>query len=542
MQISKVHLASQNKMLNDFVNGNESISSFFGATPLNKEEMEIRIKHVMDRQYKRSELVAALEHFHKKHQASDESNENVRKLLKDDTFVVIGGQQAGLLTGPLYSIHKIISIIQLAKKYEQDFNVSVVPVFWIAGEDHDIDEINHIHTIENHKIKKQTFYQKTTFSHAASKTVLDKQEMKKWIEKIIKTYDETSFTNDLVFELNKIVEDSSTYVDFFAKVIFKLFKKEGLVLIDADDLMVRELESSLFTEMICKQDIVRSVLKDSKSRLVKAGYGETLQISEQSIHLFYHSNEGRQLLEVSETDGIFQTKNKSYSFTEAELSKIAKESPYLLSNNVVTRPIMQEYLFPTLAFVGGPGEVAYWAELKDIFNVFNLEMPPVFLRHMFTLFERNIVSALEDFSLNTDEVLEGSIEEKKSKWLNDQVKINYKEDFLNAKKLLEELHLPLQEVTKNVTPNLIDFSKKNFLKLEDQLLLLERKIDESILKQHEELLAKWDRIICSITPNGKPQERVLNIMYYINKYGFDFVHDLCGLELSWDFSHQIVKL
>lgn len=542
MQISKVHLAGQNKLLNDFLNGKESISSFFGADPLKREEMEIRMKNVMNRVYNRQGLVDALELFHQKHDASVESQENVKKLLNEDTFVVIGGQQAGLLTGPLYTIHKMISIIQLAKKYENEFNISVVPVFWIAGEDHDIDEINHIHTIEHSEVKKQTYYQKTTYSHSASKTVLDKKEMKNWIQKIVKTFEETNYTNDLLLEIDHILEESVTYVDFFAKILFKLFRKEGLVLIDADDPNIREIEVSMFEKMILKQDIVRSVLKDTKSKLSKAGYSETLQISEQSIHLFYHSKEGRQLLEVGESEGIFQTKNKSYQFTKEELLQLAKEHPSVLSNNVVTRPIMQEFLFPTLAFVGGPGEVAYWAELKDIFEVFDLEMPPVFLRHMFTIYERNIVSAMEDFSLGIEESLQISLVEKKNSWLKEQINVDYKDVFSHSREVLLQLHEPLQEVTKNVAPNLKDFSKKNYLKIEEQILLLERKIEESILKQHEEQIAKWNRIIHSISPNGKPQERVLNIFYYLNKCGFDFVHHLCELELSWDSSHQVVKL
>ncbi|WP_430509401.1 bacillithiol biosynthesis cysteine-adding enzyme BshC [Gottfriedia solisilvae] len=542
MQISKVHLAGQNKLLNDFLNGKESISSFFGANPLKKEEMEFRIKNVMNRSYNRQGLVDALELFHQKHHASIESQENMKKLRNEDTFVVIGGQQAGLLTGPLYTIHKIISIIQLAKKYEDELNISVVPVFWIAGEDHDIDEINHIHTIDDHEVKKQTYYSKDTHSFSATKTELDQKEMKNWILKIVKSFEETNYTNDLLQELNKTLEESVTFVDFFAKLLFRLFAKEGLVLIDADDPNIRALEGLMFEEMVSKQDIVRSVLKDTKSKLIKSGYQETLQISEQSIHLFYHSKEGRQLLEVGESEGVIQTKNKSYQFTKDELIRLAIEQPTLLSNNVVTRPIMQEYLFPTLAFVGGPGEIAYWAELKDIFEVFNLEMPPVFLRHMFTIFERNIVSAMEDFSLGIDESLQISLEEKKNSWVKAQISVDYKDVFDQSRKALLQLHEPLQEVTKEVAPNLNDFSKKNYSKIEEQILLLERKIEESILKRHEEQIAKWNRIIHSISPNGRPQERVLNIYYYINKYGPDFVHQLCELTLSWDYAHQVVEL
>jgi bacillithiol biosynthesis cysteine-adding enzyme BshC len=377
---------------------------------------------------------------------------------------------------------------------------------------------------------------------SASKTEIDKNEMKKWLLKIFKTFEETEYTNDLIADLDKMISESNTYVDFFAKIIFKMFKKEGLVLIDADDPNVRKLESDLFEEMINRQDIVRSVLKDTKRKLTNTGYQETLFISEQAIHLFYHSNEGRQLLEVTENEDQFSTKNKRVNFTKEDLCKVAKNTPELLSNNVVTRPIMQEYLFPTLAFVGGPGEIAYWAELKEVFKVFDLEMPPVFLRHMFTVFERNILSAMEDFSITIESSLQNSIEALKLKWLDEQVQVDYKSMFSSALKSLEDLHKPLQEITSSITPNLKDFSKKNYKKIEDQVKLLESKIEETIFKQNEEQINKWNRIISSVSPSGKPQERVLNVFYFINKYGFDFVHELCELDLSWDYAHQIIKI
>jgi uncharacterized protein YllA (UPF0747 family) len=161
---------------------------------------------------------------------------------------------------------------------------------------------------------------------------------------------------------------------------------------------------------------------------------------------------------------------------------------------------------------------------------------------MFTVFERNILSAMEDFSITIESSLQNSIEALKLKWLDEQVQVDYKSMFSSALKSLEDLHKPLQEITSSITPNLKDFSKKNYKKIEDQVKLLESKIEETIFKQNEEQINKWNRIISSVSPSGKPQERVLNVFYFINKYGFDFVHELCELDLSWDYAHQIIKI
>jgi len=542
MKISQIKTAHSNKLVNDFINGETNIKNFFNRSPLVKEAVEKRVQFLKTQQYKRSELVDALLSFHKKYDAGEQAVQNVQKLLNDDTLVVIGGQQAGLLTGPLYSIHKIISIINLAKKYEEDYGLSVVPVFWIAGEDHDLDEINHVFIQMKNQIKKQTYFERNSSAYSASKTILDQNELRKWLTKIFESYEETNYSNELLKLVEEIAVGSETFVDFFAKLSFRLFEKEGLVLIDADDEVVRQIESKMFGEMICKQVEVRHALKTTQTKLIEEGYQQSLHIAENSIHLFYHANEGRQLLEVNEDNELFMTKNKQYRFTKDELLQLASEKPHFLSNNVVTRPVMQEFLFPTLAFVGGPGEIAYWAELKEVFNVFQMEMPPVFLRHSFTIIERNILSAMNDFHVEIEDIFSPAFTELKEKWLQNELKINYKEKIQAVRDQIKEIHVPLQKMVAETTPNLKDFAKENYRKIDEQLSFIEKKMEQTIEKQHSEQIQKWDRILNQLCPNNKPQERVWNVFYYLNKYGLNFVHDLCSLELTWDNEQQIVLM
>jgi len=542
MKISQIKTTHSNKLVNDFINGETNIKKFFNWSPLVKEDIEKRVQFLKTQQYNRSELVDALLSFHKKYNAGEKAVQNVQKLLNDDTFVVIGGQQAGLLTGPLYSIHKIISIINLAKKYEEDYGLSVVPVFWIAGEDHDLDEINHVFIQLKNQIKKQTYFHRNASAHSASKTILDQNELRKWLTKIFESYEETNFSNEILTLVEEIAIESETFVDFFAKLSFRLFEKEGLVLIDADDEVVRQIESNMFEKMICMQKEVRHVLNTTQTKLIEQGYQKSLHIAENSIHLFYHANEGRLLLEADEENDLFTTKNKQYCFSKDELLQIANEKPHYLSNNVVTRPVMQEFLFPTLSFVGGPGEIAYWAELKEVFNVFQMEMPPVFLRHSFTIIERNILSAMSDFDVEIEAIFSPEFTQLKEKWLQNELKINYKEEIQAIRDQIKEIHVPLQEMVAETTPNLRDFAKENYRKIDEQLALVEKKMEQTIAKQHDEQIQKWDRILNQLCPNNKPQERVWNVFYYLNKYGLNFVHDLCQLELTWDNEQQIVLL
>ena len=542
MEISNLSLPISNKLVSDYVSGKLDTFRFFDYDLHSPLLYEKRKNDLQTREFHREKLVNHLLRYNERYGCDEKTKTNIEKLADRRSVVVIGGQQSGLLTGPLYTIHKVISILKLAEEQEKELNIPVVPVFWIAGEDHDFAEINHLFVNENNRIKKKIISQKQINKSSVSTMDLDKDVCNRWIEEIFETYTETEFTNDLIHKLKECVNLSSTYVDFFIYIINELFKGTGLVLIDSASKELRAIESGFLTNMIEKNnDIYHSVL-EQQSIIQRNQYNLSIEMPPSSANLFYHHNGERLLLEYDPEHEIFRSKNNECILCLDELIEIAKTQPEKLSNNVVTRPLMQEMLFPTLAFISGHGEVAYWAELKGVFSSFGIKMPPIVPRIMMTLVERSVESDLEELELTVMETVTGGIKSVKDQWLDKQTNNNVEEMVHAAKQEVEQLHKKIRQEAIGVDKSLYDVLLKNADLIQSQFDYITKTVNKHILHRHEVELNKFTRIETSLSPNGSPQERVWNIYYYMNKYGLDFVNNLLSLPMQIDGRHKIIKI
>ncbi|MBO9130272.1 bacillithiol biosynthesis cysteine-adding enzyme BshC [Bacillus sp. 165] len=521
----------------DYMAGKEKMTAHFDYT---MDQMKKRVEDLKGRTYARKELVAHLLRYSERFNAGRKTVENIHALQDENTYVVIGGQQAGLLTGPMYTIHKIISILQLASQQQEKLGVRVVPVFWIAGEDHDIDEVNHIYVMKEKNIKKSVFNQVHKQKSIASETVLDKEVCWNWVQDIFKTYKETAYTNDLLHFIKDCLDKADTYVDFFARIIMELFKEDGLILIDSGDKALRKLEGPFFKTLLAHHEEIQTGLRMQQSVLKESGYTPLIATKEQAVHLFMHIEGERWLLEKEE-NGLFSCKDGAFTFTYEELQKAVEEKPEIFSNNVVTRPLMQEYLFPTLAFIGGPGEVAYWSELKQVFHAVEFHMPPVITRHMISYVERAIEADMKDIGIAVSDVFQKNAAMLREEWLNAQISEPVNQEFTQAREKIEHAHQALRELAGRINPAMESFAKKNQQKIEQQIAILEREIQKTIEVRHDAELNKLRRIEISLQPLGLLQERVWNVCYYLNEYGFDFIRQAVDLPFDWNAHHKIVK-
>lgn len=542
MEIYEISLRATTPLATDYIMGTFPIEKGFVYDISERDAFQRRLRDLNERIYPRQQLVEHLLLYHQKFQASPQTFENIKKLSDPSSVVVIGGQQAGLLTGPLYTIYKIMSIICLAKEQEQKLGVPVVPVFWIAGEDHDIAEVDHVYVAEKGKIKKRTYPHSVQEKRMVAELPIDKQICFQWIKEVVETYGETETTNELLNFLERCIEQANTFVDFFALIVLRLFASEGLVVVNAADESLRAIESDFFATLIERHHEVTNAVLRQQKRLVQLGYRKTLDVHSQSANLFYYDGCERWLLECGEKDELFHNKKGDVVFSKEELLSLAKTSPYKLSNNVVTRPLMQEFLFPTLAFIAGPGEIAYWAELKEAFSLFGYAMPPVVPRLNMTLVERSIQTDLQEIGLTVEEVLRGRINEAKAEWRRRQIQYPLDEMIAQAKERIEKIHRPLREIGMEIDRGLANVLTKNAAFLQSQIDFLHQTLHRSIEKKYEVEWKKFARIEMSLWPNQAPQERIWNIFYYINKYGFDFVERLMGLEYKWNCLHKIVYI
>jgi bacillithiol biosynthesis cysteine-adding enzyme BshC len=542
MEIFEISLPATTPLATDYITGTFPIEKGFAYHVGANDVFKKRMRDVKERTYPRRELVDHLLSYHERFQASQQTLDNIHKLLDPSSVVVIGGQQAGLLTGPLYTIYKIMSILKLAKEQENALGIPVVPIFWIAGEDHDIAEVDHIYVAEEGKITKRTYPHSIQEKRMVSELPIDKQICSQWMKEIVETYGETETTNQLLNFMESCLDQAETFVDFFALIVLRLFSSEGLVVVNAADESLRAIESDFFVTLIERHSEVTNAVLQQQQQLEQLGYRKTLDVHPQSVHLFYYDGRERWLLERGGQEELFRSKKGEIVLSKDELFSLAKTQPHQLSNNVVTRPLMQEFLFPTLAFIAGPGEIAYWAELKEAFSLFGYIMPPVVPRINMTIVERSIHTDLHEIGLTITDVLQGRIEQAKKEWLSRQVHYPLDDTFSNAKASIEEIHRPLREIGMEIDRGLTNLLTKNAALLQSQIDFLQQTLQRALEKKYEVELRKFARIEMSLLPNQAPQERVWNIFYYINKYGFDLLERLMRLEYTWNGLHKIVYI
>lgn len=538
MEIKEISVPQQG-VVADYMNGKKEIQSCFDYM-LTEDAFKQRVQDLREREFFRQDLVTHLLEYNTKLQAGEATIQNVKALGDENTYVVIAGQQAGLLTGPLYTIHKIISVLQLAKEKEESLGVKVVPVFWIAGEDHDMDEINHTFVTKNKKIKKTIFHDRNPKKASASESEISLEDCRKWIEEIFKTYPETNFTKDVLQFIDDSLRKSNTYVDFFGHLIMKMFVNSGLILVDSHHPELRKLEVPFFKQIVSKYKEVQEGLHNQQRVIKELGYKPIIETKSNAVHIFMEIDNERVLLE--DNQGKFVGKDGTYSFSYKELIEEMERSPERFSNNVVTRPLMQEYVFPTLAFIGGPGELAYWSELQQVFHTIGFRMPPVVPRITITYIERDIATDLHDLQLQESDPFLNNVDKLRENWLSNQIEEPIDERFVEAKKEIIDIHKSLQQFVKKIDPGLSAFAGKNEFKINEQIELLERMLKRNVEKKHEVELNKFRRIQFALRPLGAPQERVWNVCYYLNQFGLDFVDRVMEKSFSWNGKHHVIKL
>ncbi len=538
MEYIKMNIPALNSFASDYIKG-EINKSFTEYDWKNESHIQNRVDWLEERTYPRMEMASYIQSFMSKYGLSERVKENINAL-REDALVIVGGQQAGLLTGPLYSIHKIISIIKLAKEQSERLNKTVVPVFWIAGEDHDFPEVNHVYAEEGSELKRIVYPDKPLSKKMISDMVLESGTAKKWLEDVFSLWGETEHTNELMDWAEKALEKSETSTDFFAFLINDLFKDQGLLLVDSGDPDFRKLAGPLYQQIIFETEISRSVIKQ-QSLLKEKGYNPIIELDERCTNLFYYepTTANRLLLEREEGTSDLVGKGSGIKLSQIELDRLLSQHPEYFSTNVVSRPLLQEKLFPVLGFIAGPGEIAYWSEIKPAFNMIGEKMPPIWPRLSFTLLEGNLERLLEELNLSLEKVLKTGCTDEKEKYLHDLYK-QAPDTYRSIIKNLEKDHVTWQHKAVNFDKGLEPLFEKNRQIIKDQLLFMQKKVESHLERKNEETIVKYNRVENRLHPSGGLQERILNPFDFFNHYGTSWVESLLAESLEFDGSHYVV--
>ncbi|AJY76356.1 bacillithiol biosynthesis cysteine-adding enzyme BshC [Paenibacillus beijingensis] len=486
----------------------------------------------------------ALRAYNRRFNASPQT-EAALNLLAEGAPVVVGGQQAVLWTGPMLVIHKALSIVQTAKWASQTLRRPVVPVFWIAGEDHDWDEASHTY-IPHHEegIRKLEVARPAGARTSVSRTALTESKRKEMLAELVASLPDSEHKPQLLDRLCGLVSRCGTLTELCAGMLGMLFGSEGLVLLDSDDPALRRVEGPMFRQLIARNDELEAAYGSASKQVSELGYKPQADAAAGGANLFLFRPVGASEAErtlLFKRDGAFTDKRGVHHWTNGQLLEIAESEPELLSNNVLTRPLMQEYLFPVLSTVLGPGEIAYWAQTGEAFRLFGMEMPIVTPRMGFTLIEPAAAKHMDLFGLSFDDVLH-RFDDHKSAWLKQQDRFGIEMSFAAAKLRFEELYRPLLNMAADVERGLAALGESNLQRILGQIQYMHDKTEQAFRQTQMTSVRRFDAIAGCIAPLGKPQERAVNMLHFWNRYGPGWMEPLLAAPFEPGIGHRIIYL
>ncbi|WP_318615541.1 bacillithiol biosynthesis cysteine-adding enzyme BshC [Sporosarcina sp. YIM B06819] len=538
MKLEVLALQGTNEVMQAYHNDKEFVHTFFDY---GNEENSFpkRLKELEGRPFERRQLAETVRSFMEPFGLSANADKHIKELA-ENAVAVIGGQQAGVLTGPLYSVHKAITVLLLARQQREALGVPVVPVFWVAGEDHDLNEINHTYTELNGRAVKQQYHEKFVLKLMASDAVYDSVKMTSFVKGVFGKFGETSYTKDLLDEVLSAVRQEETFTQFFVRLMNGLFQEEGLLFIDSAFKPLRQLETDYFIRLIEESEQLAGKIADKEELFAAQGFGSPIGADMDAANLFYVHETGRVLL--SRKDGYFVNDSLGLRFTTADMLEIAKEQPWLLSNNVATRPIMQDLVFPVLAFVGGPGEIAYWAVLKEAFHHLGLKMPIIVPRISITLVTPLVKQALDKKSFTVEDVMAGQIFTAREQFVEDLRDEEFNIALDETAEMLSAQYDKIAQLSQRQGAMMQELTQKNLLFHTKQLNYLKAKAEDALLVKHDAALRVFGMLEGELFPEGALQERLYAPYAYLNSYGPTLIQELLQLPFEIDGTHKIVYL
>lgn len=516
MEIVKTAWPALSPFVRDYVDGRAAARARFVYPPFDATAWAARAARLRYPAERRAALADALAAFNRAVGNHPAALTNVERLRDPAALVVVGGQQAGLLTGPLYTVYKALTLIRVARREEARLGRPVVPVFWIAGEDHDVAEPGHVtvltpdRTLETVRLSAQP---KGRVS--VSRWRLPPGELEAVVERVFALLPDTEFKPAWREKLLAFAAESDTLVTFFARVMAELFGKHGLVLLDSGDVRLAPLKADAFRAVVERNDDLRTALAQNAAWFEAQGLTPQVDVRDGDAHLFWTGAGERKKLWVR--DGAFVTDDGTLHLTPSELARRVTDAPEEFSADVVTRPLTQEALLPVLAFVGGPGEIAYWGLYKELFALAGWEMPPVLPRLSVTLVEGTLQKALRRTGLSPLEALVDP-DGLEAAWRKGLGALDFDAAFAEAETALAELYARLAERFAPLGQAARDLAEASRVRAEEGLAWLRRRFEREWEARHEASLRQLHRVRLSLWPKDRLQERVFNIFAYLVRY------------------------
>ena len=509
------------KTMLDYLAKKESIQSFYNNYPdLIGFKNQLEEKEKSFNLESRNILSNSLEKQYQGFDVSEATKKNIALLQQKNTFTVTTGHQLNLFTGPLYFLYKILSTINLAEEISEKFPTkNIVPVYWMATEDHDFEEINYF----NFQEKKVQW----NLESAGAVGRLSTEGLTDVFEEFSSHLGSSKNANQLKKLFSEGYLKHATLADATRYIANELFKEYGLVIVDGDDLALKKLLAPFVKDELENETSFRAV-SETIAALEK---NYKVQVNPRTINLFYlHENSRERILFEN---GVYLINNTDITFSKEEILKEVDKNPMAFSPNVIVRPLYQEIVLPNLCYIGGGGEIAYWLELKSYFDKAGVTFPILLLRNSVQIVSEKQQKKLTSLKISHQELFLKQ-QELLSKKVSENIEIDV--DFNRKINGLKEQFLELKEVAKKTDISFIGAVNAQEKKQIKGLENLQKRLLRAEKRRQKELVDHITTLQNQLLPNQSLEERQRNFSDYYLAYGPTFLNTL--KEVLKPLAHQ----
>lgn len=532
---------NQNLFL-DYIYEFENVQEYYKHNFRNKDSYVNLFKSISaSRKDKQHNLSAIIKNQYSSLQSiSNKTVRNIELIDKEKTITVVTGQQLGILGGPLYTIYKIITAIRLANQLTERYDeFKFVPVFWLEGDDHDFNEVRSINLFDNENQVINIGYKEEIDDDDAKQSIgkinFD-EALNEFFSKYESSLRDSDFKNELLIKLKECYQVGKSFKQSFKELIYWLFDEYGLVIFDPQDVEVKSLLKPIFKKEVNDFAIHTQKLIQVSAKLEELYHA---QVKVKPVNLFYHTDEGR--YSVEPVEGVFKLRRKRKQFTSEEILAEIENSPERFSPNVLLRPICQDFLFPTGFYIGGPSEIAYFAQVTPLYDFYNIVSPIIFPRSSATILEKNVASGLDKYDLSMNDIFLG-LDGLKEKVIASLSENNIEIAFEEASKEIELTFDKIKENLFAIDKTLVDSSGRYKDRIMSSIAELKSKATKAQETKHETTIRQLTRLSNLLYPLGNLQEREINFTYFYNKYGKDFIRKVYDDISVSEFEHQVISL
>ena len=489
----------------------------------------------------RNKMCDALAALNQRWGAGEATLNNIQLLRDSDCSAVVSGQQAGLFTGPLYTIYKALSAVKLAGCLQQR-NTKAVPVFWIAAEDHDFVEVAKAELIGRDCQLKAV--EVSTDLHREGQSVghvvLD-HSINLVVDQLFELLPNSEFAAGMKALVKNAWQPGRGYVESFATMMTALLGSHGLIFLDPLDPELKRLAAPLYSQAARQAAEIGTALEERSSELERDGYHAQVLATASSFPLFLHDETGARHAMVRVQNGKYKAKDLDEEYAADELATMAQKMPERFSPNVTLRAVVQDYLLPTIAYYGGAAEIAYFAQTAEVYRVLQRPATPILPRSSLTMIERHTGRVLEKYGLTIADFFEG-LEPVMKRVVEEYLGADTAKLFAKAEQNVNQELDRLRQELESVDPTLASALDTGRKKINYQLDGLRTRFVRTQMTRDGAAHRQLQRAFDQLYPNKDLQERHINITSLLARHGtyvIEWIYNAINLGSN---EHQIVYL